>query len=62
MYFFITFASKIRLNEKIFTLALICGSLMCGGFVVDAKKTTKKTKARTAATSSVRQDADGYPS
>lgn len=48
--------------KKIFTLALICGSLMCGGFVVDAKKTTKKTKARTAATSSVRQDADGYPS
>lgn len=30
--------------KKIFTLAFICGSLMYGGFAVDAKKTTEKQK------------------
>lgn len=49
--------------KKIFTLALICGSLLFGGFAVDAKKTVGKGKAKaktTAAASSIRRNSEGY--
>lgn len=46
--------------KKIFIFALICGSLMCGGFTADAKKKKSSTKAKTTATASIRKNANEY--
>lgn len=47
--------------RKIFTLTLLCVSLIFGGFAADAKKYAKKGRAKTTATATaIKKDAAGH--